>query len=182
MPAESIIRPHDPHLDRPATDRPATDRFGSGRSAADGSVPDLAARVDRRDSGAIAAAIGSIAGLAVLKLTMLAALFAGVEPHPPGELAPLFGASLALSALAVALLRARSGWFLAPAVPVAFESLVSYGPQKFFIGQSVAIYPAVAVGSTLVVVLALATWRLLGRPTGGRAESARAVASPLAAS
>jgi hypothetical protein len=106
------------------------------------------------------AAIGSIAGLAALKLTMLAALFAGVPPHPPQELAPLFGSALALSVLSVALIQARSRWFLAPTAVVAVESLVSYGPHKLFVGQSVAIYPAVLVGSALVLVLGLAGWRL----------------------
>ena len=117
--------------------------------------------VPRQDARRLAA-IGSIAGLALLKLTMLAALFAAVEPHPPRELAPLFGASLALSALSLALIHAGSPWFLAPTVPVAVESLVSYGPHKLVLGQSVAIYPAVFVGSALVLVLGVASWRLFG--------------------
>ncbi len=115
------------------------------------------------------AAIGSLAGLAVLKGTMLAALYAQVPPYPPAEFAPLFGASLALSALALALLCTRSVWFLAPAALVALESLLSLGPHKFIVGQSVAIYPAIAVGTALVVILAVASHRLVsarGMPEG----------------
>jgi hypothetical protein len=103
---------------------------------------------------------GAMLGLAMLKLVMLAALYARVEPHPPAEFAPLFGASLALSVLALALLAGGSRWFVAPTALVLLESLVSFGPHKFIIGQSVAIYPAVAVGSALVAVAAVASWRI----------------------
>jgi len=118
------------------------------------------------------AAVGGIAGLAALKLVMLTALFAAVQPHPPQELAPLFGASLALSVLAIALLQAGSRWFLAPTVVVLIESLVSYGPQKFFIGQSIAIYPAVAVGSSLILLVALASWTVVSRSETGVGKAA----------
>lgn len=113
-----------------------------------------------------AAALGALAGLALLKLVMLGALFARSDPYPPPALAPLFAAGLALSALAAALILARSRWFVLPAGLVALESLLSFGPQKFLPGdstlvaQSMAVYPAVATGSCLIALLIVAGWRL----------------------
>ena len=113
-------------------------------------------------------ASGALVGLAVLKLVMLAALFTRTEPYPPLAFAPLFAASLALSALAVALIWAGSRWFVAPTVLVGLESLLSVGPQKLYPGessffaQSPAVYPAIIVGSALILVLGLSS-RLLAR-------------------
>ncbi len=115
---------------------------------------------------AAALALGALAGLALLKLVMLAALFARSEPFPPPALAPLFGAGLALSALAATLILVRSRWFAVPAGLVAVESLLSFGPQKFLPGsstlvaQSAAVYPAVATGLCLIILLVAAAWRL----------------------
>jgi hypothetical protein len=111
-------------------------------------------------------AIAALSGLAILKLVMLAAIFARSEPYPPPALAPLFAAGLALSALSAALILARTRWFAVPAGIVALESLLSFGPQKFLPGdtplvaQSIAVYPAVATGSCLIGLLIAACWRL----------------------
>lgn len=53
-----------------------------------------------RTTGAQATERAALAGLMVLKTAMLAALLGGVQPHPPGFLAPLIGAGLALGAMA----------------------------------------------------------------------------------
>ena len=111
-------------------------------------------------------AIGAIAGLAVLKVVMLAALFTQTPPYPPLVFAPLFGASLALSVFVVAMIYAGSRWFVLPAVLVILESLLSYGPQKLYPGESsffaqtAAVYPAIFVGSAFIFVLAVGSWRL----------------------
>ncbi len=111
-------------------------------------------------------AIGAIAGLAVLKVVMLVALFTQTPPYPPLALAPLFSASLALSVFTVATIHAGTRWFLLPVALVIFESLLSYGPQKLYPGgssffaQTVAVYPAIFVGSALMLVLAVSSWRL----------------------
>lgn len=113
-------------------------------------------------------AIGAIVGMAILKIVMLAALFTQTLPHPPLAFAPLFGASLALSALCVALIQARSRWFLAPVILVILESLLSFGPQKLYPGessffaQSAAVYPVIFVGSALILILGVAAWKLFG--------------------
>ena len=111
-------------------------------------------------------AIGALAGLAALKLVMLAGLFTQTPPYPPLDLAPLFASSLALSVFCVAMILVRSRWFAVPAVLVVLESLLSYGPHKLYPGdslffaQTAAVYPAIVVGSAPIAVLAAATWRL----------------------
>lgn len=131
-------------------------------------------------------AIGSIIGMAILKVVMLAALFTQTPPHPPLEFAPLFGASLALGALCVTLVYMRSRWFVAPVILIILESLLSYGPQKLYPGessffaQSVAVYPVIFVGTALILILGVASWRLFrmfeveemdsGLPTGNSGD------------
>ena len=61
-------------------------------------------------------AIGALAGLAILRVVMLAALFTQTSPYLPLALAPLFGASLALSVFVVAMVYAGSRWFVLPTV------------------------------------------------------------------
>jgi hypothetical protein len=138
-----------------------------------------------RTEGASWAVVGAICGLAVLKVVMLAAIFTQTPPHPPMAFAPLFGASLALGALCVTLIAARSRWFLVPAIPFVLESVLSVGPQKLYPGESsffaqtAVVYPAILVGSALILVLVFGAWRLLvefgvravgpGSPAGARA-------------
>lgn len=111
-------------------------------------------------------AIGALAGLAVLKVVMLAALFTQTPPYPPLAFVPLFGASLALSVFVVAMVYAGSRWFVVPVVLVILESLLSYGPQKLYPGESsffaqtAAVYPAIFVGSVFILILAVSSWRL----------------------
>ena len=121
--------------------------------------------------------LGALAGLAILKVVMLVGLFTRTPPYPPLEFAPLFGASLALAALAAALLLARSPWFLLPTAFVLLESLLSFGPQKLYPGdgsffaQSPAVYPAILVGSALILLLARHGWTL-SRAYAATAEAA----------
>ena len=156
MLSRSMPRPRATH---PAATHPAA----ATPDAAHSTARDL---TEARLTEARLAAIGSLAGLAVLKLVMLAALFTRTEPYPPLQLAPLFAASLALSALAVALICANSRRFLAPTVLVVLESLLSVGPHKLYPGESAmfaqtaAVYPVILVGSALILIL-LVTSRAL---------------------
>ncbi|MDQ2101267.1 hypothetical protein [Azospirillum isscasi] len=125
-------------------------------------------------------ALGALAGLAILKAVMLAGQFTQTEPYPPLQFAPLFASSLALSALCAALMLVRSRWFALPTAAVILESLLSFGPHKLYPGpppvfaQTVAVYPAIAVGSVLIGVLAAASWKLY-RPTArGRSHGSPA--------
>ncbi len=111
-------------------------------------------------------ALASLAGLAILKTVMLAGQFTQTPPYPPLAFAPLFAASLALSALCAGLVLARSRWFAVPAAAVILESLLSFGPHKLYPGpppyfaQTSAVYPVIAVGSLLIALLAASAWKL----------------------
>lgn len=124
------------------------------------SVTGTTASTSRRaEEVATATAVGSLAGLAILMAVMLAALFTQTDPYPPLHFAPLFGTSLALTVVALTLLRVRSRLFLAPVVPVILISLLSAGPQKLYPGESdffaqtPAVYPVIIVGTVLIASL-----------------------------
>lgn len=132
------------------------DRHQSSLSSA--ALARLPARLERN----WALLFGALGGLAMLKIVMLAGLFTRTEPHPPLRFAPLFGASLALTTLAIFLILARSRWFILPTVLILLESLLSLGPQKLYPGdsdffaQTPAVYPAIVAGSALIAIGAFA--------------------------
>lgn len=117
-------------------------------------------------------ALGALAGLTAMKLVMLASMFTRTPPFPPLEFAPLFAASIGLGALCAALILAGSRWFAPAAAVLVLESLLSYGPHKFYPGESAffaqtaAVYPVLAVGSLLIAVFAASGW-VLFRSKGG---------------
>lgn len=102
----------------------------------------------------------AIAVLLTLQLVMLAALFAGVPPHPPQQIA-LFGIAPFLSvSLAVAVAALVVGPAETPAgrglsLLAALLAMLSYGPQKYVDPQFPLIWPAVLVAQLAVVVLVL---------------------------
>ncbi|KUF09201.1 hypothetical protein AVJ23_18900 [Pseudoponticoccus marisrubri] len=99
----------------------------------------------------------AIAILAILQTVMLGALFAGVPPHPPVQVAPFgigpfLGASLAICAAAWMLAsRRRPALLLGGAAIVA--ALVSFGPQKYFDPQFPLIWPAVLIAQAAIATL-----------------------------
>ncbi len=108
--------------------------------------------------------------LAVLQAVMLAALMAGLQPHPPAA-APLFamgpflGASIAL---AVAAMLAANAPGLLPvllSVASAFTALLSFGPQKWVDPAIAQIWPAVLLGQIAAAAIFVASWQRL-RPRG----------------
>ena len=118
-------------------------------------------------ASARALALGSLLGIAVLKLVMLAGLYSRTPPFPPDFLSPFIAATLSLAALGAVLLVANSRHFFIPTLVFAAASLLSYGPHKlypgespFFFAQTPAVYPAVVVGSILIATLVLSSLRL----------------------
>ncbi len=105
--------------------------------------------------------------LLVLTAVMLLALFSRTAPHPPIEvplfaLGPFLGASLAIGAAALYLLRhgARHGTSLA--VLFALTALISFGPQKYLDPAFLRIWPAVIsaqVAAVVIVAGAIFAWR-----------------------
>ena len=114
-----------------------------------------------------ALALGSLAGIVVLKLVMLGGLYSRTPPFPPEFLAPFIGATLALAALSAVLLVSNSRHFFVPTIVFAGASLLSYGPHTlypgenaFFFAQTPSVYPAIAVGSIMIGTLVLSSLRL----------------------
>jgi hypothetical protein len=111
--------------------------------------------------------MGSLAGLATLKLVMLFALFSQTPPFPPEFLAPFIGSTLALACLGASLVVAGSRHFIWPTMAFALTALLSFGPHKlypgthpFFFAQTPAVYPAIIVGSLLIACLIAASVKL----------------------
>ena len=90
--------------------------------------------------------LACLVAVLILQTVMLASLFTQTPPHPPLELAPLFGAILALGGFTLVLLLChwRSGYIAAGAS--ALLAMISYGPHKLFLGEEPAILPAVVAG------------------------------------
>ena len=103
----------------------------------------------RRDASTSAAVLV----LLVLIAVMLLALFSRTAPHPPLEIAPFLGASLAIGTAAWHLLRqdARHGGALA--VAFALTALVSFGPHKYVDPAFSRIWPSVITAQVAVIVI-----------------------------
>jgi len=106
------------------------------------------------------AAFAALLTLVVLQGIMLAALFAGVPPHPPAEvapfgMAPLLAASLsaALAAMVMGPTEASSGRGLT--ILAVLLALISFGPQKVVDPAFSRIWPAVFTAWIAFAVLAV---------------------------
>ncbi|MCP4381497.1 MAG: hypothetical protein GY798_08795 [Hyphomicrobiales bacterium] len=115
------------------------------------------------------AANAAIVVLLVLTGVMLASLFSRTPPHPPiaiapFALAPFLGASLAIGAAALHLVRqgARHGALIA--ILFALTALVSFGPQKYLAPNFVQIWPTVVTAQVAVIVLLVRSVVVLLRP------------------
>ncbi len=98
--------------------------------------------------------------LITLQLVMLAALFAGVPPHPPVTtplfgIGPFLGMSLSTTLAAVVLKSTETKAGSVLCVLAAFMALVSFGPQKYFDPQLALIWPAVITGQIAAGTLIL---------------------------
>jgi hypothetical protein len=104
----------------------------------------------------------ALSTLAILQLTMLAALFTQTPPHPPLAVAPFalgpfLGAAISIAVAAIVLGATRTRLGTVASVLAAVVALVSYGPQKWIdpaIGQ---IWPAVLLGEIAAVSLLVDT-------------------------
>lgn len=98
--------------------------------------------------------------LVILHGVMLAALFAGVEPHPPSKvapfgMAPFLGAVFcaAVSAMMLGSTTTQAGRVLTGLTIVL--SLVSFGPHKIFDPAFPLIWPAVLTAWVSMAALAV---------------------------
>ncbi|MEL7463990.1 MAG: hypothetical protein AAFN79_07980 [Pseudomonadota bacterium] len=102
--------------------------------------------------------IAALIALAVLQIVMTAAMFAGVEPHPPLRVAPFAMAPWLAASIAVCLAAARlsaGGPGGALSAAAALMALFSYGPQKFFDPAFPLIWPAVIAAQIACVAIAV---------------------------
>ena len=108
-----------------------------------------------RQNESLAAAI---VALLVLTGIMLLALMSRTPPHPPLEvapfaLAPFLGASLAIGAAALPLVRRGLPYGGTLAALFAATALVSFGPQKYFDPAFSRIWPAVIAAQIAAIVI-----------------------------
>ena len=76
--------------------------------------------------------IVSLIGLFTIDIVLLAALFAQVDPHPPGFLGPFIGAMISLGVISVVLALWERKIGLITAIVFGCLNILAVGPQKFF--------------------------------------------------
>ncbi|MCP3970337.1 MAG: hypothetical protein GY717_08480 [Rhodobacteraceae bacterium] len=108
----------------------------------------------------------ALAVLIILQVVMLAALFAGVPPHPPASVAPFGMAPF----LAASLSAATAALILGPTASVTGRTvcalaiataLVSFGPHKIIDPAIGSIWPAVVSAWAAMAMLGAALLRAL---------------------
>jgi hypothetical protein len=95
--------------------------------------------------------IVSIIGLLTIDIVLLLALFAQVDPHPPGFLGPFIGAMVTLGVISVVLTSWERKIGLVLAVIFGGMNCLAVGPQKFFFDPNgEAVVPVIIIGTILI--------------------------------
>ena len=76
--------------------------------------------------------IASLIGLLTIDIILLLALFAEVDPHPPGFLGPFIGAMVSLGIISVVLTLWKRKIGLISAIIFGCMNILAVGPQKYF--------------------------------------------------
>ena len=98
--------------------------------------------------------IVSLIGLLTIDIVLLLALFAEVEPHPPGFLGPFIGAMVSLGVISVVLALWERKIGLISAIIFGCMNILSVGPQKYFYDPNAeAVTPIIILGTILIVAL-----------------------------
>jgi hypothetical protein len=102
--------------------------------------------------------IVSIIGLLTIDIVLLLALFAEVEPHPPGFLGPFIGAMVSLGVISVVLALWERKIGLITAIIFGCINILAVGPQKYFIDPNGEIVvPIIILGTILIGALFYST-------------------------
>ncbi|MEM8747409.1 MAG: hypothetical protein AAGF91_11965 [Actinomycetota bacterium] len=96
--------------------------------------------------------ISALVALIVGHLLQLAAGFAQVEPFPPGDVLPMIGATVALGAAAIPLVRAGQRAGLMLGIAFCALSLIGMGPHKLFLENGSVIAPIALMGFAFEIV------------------------------
>jgi hypothetical protein len=96
----------------------------------------------------------SLIGLLTIDIILLFALFAQIEPHPPGYLGPFIGAMVSLGIVSVVLVYWDRKIGLVSAIIFGCVNILAVGPQKYLLDPNgVAIVPIIIFGTVLIVTL-----------------------------
>ncbi len=98
--------------------------------------------------------IVSLIGLLTIDIVLLLALFAEVDPHPPGSLGPFIGAMISLGIISVVLTLWERTVGLIAAITFGCINVLAVGPQKFlFDPNGMAVVPIIILGTFLIGTL-----------------------------
>jgi DNA-binding PadR family transcriptional regulator len=98
--------------------------------------------------------IVSSIGLLTIDIVLLGALFAQVDPHPPGYLGPFIGAMVTMGVITVILVLWDREAGQITAVVYGCLNLLAVGPQKLVLDPNgMAVVPIIILGTTLIGVL-----------------------------
>ena len=98
--------------------------------------------------------IGSLLGLLTIDVVLLIALFAQVDPHPPGTLGPFIGAMVSLGVISVVLALWGRKIGLLSAITFGCLNILAVGPQKYFYDpNAMAVTPIIILGTILIGTL-----------------------------
>ena len=93
-------------------------------------------------------------GLLTIDIILLLALFAEVNPHPPGFLGPFIGAMITLGVISVVLALWGRKIGLISAIIFGCVNILAVGPQKFFFDPNgEEVVPIIVLGTILIGTL-----------------------------
>ena len=96
----------------------------------------------------------SLIGLLTIDIVLLLALFAQVDPHPPGNLGPFIGAMITLGVISVVLALWERRIGLISAIIFGCLNILAVGPQKLFVDPNgTAVVPVIVLGTMLIGAL-----------------------------
>ena len=96
----------------------------------------------------------SIIGILTIDIVLLIALFAQVEPHPPGFLGPFIGAMVTLGIISVVLAFWERKIGLISAGTFGCLNIFAVGPQKYFSDSNgEVVVPIIILGTILIGTL-----------------------------
>lgn len=95
--------------------------------------------------------IVSLIGLLTIDIVLLLALFAEVDPHPPGSLGPFIGAMISLGVVSVVLVLWERKIGLISAIVFGCVNILAVGPQKFFFDPNGNEVAAVIILGTILI-------------------------------
>jgi hypothetical protein len=95
--------------------------------------------------------IVSLMGLLTIDIVLLLALFAEVDPHPPGSLGPFIGAMISLGVISVVLVVWGRKIGILSAIVFGCLNILAVGPQKFFFDPNGSEVAAVVILGTILI-------------------------------